>query len=126
MKKTIKTAPAAKTVKAPKAKPTKAPAAKNAPTKQKTAATTAASVTTISAKIDIGFGNHLTLRGEGPGLSWDQGLTMDCTNNTLWSAVLKGATAPVVFKFLVNDISWSIGKDYVVEPGQSVTVTPTF
>src|SRR3954466_1312984 len=33
-------------------------------------------VTTIQAKVDVGFGNTLTIRGQGQGLSWDQGQPM--------------------------------------------------
>lgn len=112
-------APATKTA-------TKAPVKKSAPAKKQPTANTTPSATLISAKVDIGFGNHLSLRGEGPGLSWDKGLTMDCSSNLLWTTTLAGATAPIVFKVLVNDLTWSTGKDYVVEPGQSITVTPTF
>ena len=104
----------------------KAPAKKAAPAKKKPAAHAEPPATFISAKVEIGFGNHLYLRGEGPGLSWDKGLAMDCIGSDMWAATLKGAIAPVSFKVLVNDVSWSTGKDYVVEPGQSVTVTPTF
>jgi len=32
----------------------------------------------------------------------------------------------VTFKVLVNDLTWNTGNDYVVEPGQSLTITPTF
>jgi len=142
MKKTTKTTPASKTTVVPTTKTTvasaiktalapvtksiKAPVKKSAPVKKKPAGTTAAIATIISAKVDLGFGNHLYLRGEGPGLSWDKGQAMDCSSNLLWSTNLTGATAPVVFKVLVNDLTWSTGKDYVVEPGQSVTITPTF
>lgn len=82
--------------------------------------------TFISAQIDIGFGNHLYLRGDGPGLSWDHGVAMDCTGANLWTTSVKGATTPVTFKLLVNDITWSAGNDYVVAAGKSLTVTPTF
>jgi hypothetical protein len=131
MKKSAKKVPAAKTA-APAiktaAKPAvKAPAKKNiAPAKKKPAVTTEPPATFISAQIDIGFGNHLTLRGTGPGLSWDQGLVMDSVGASLWTASVKGAVAPVVFKVLVNDLTWSTGPDYSVEPGQSITITPTF
>ena len=125
MKKTIKPVPATKTVPAPATK-SAAPAKKNAPAKKAPAVTAVPPATYISAKIDIGFGNQLFLRGEGPGINWDKGLLMECSNGTIWTATIPGATTPIVFKVLVNDISWSIGKDYVVEPGQSVTVTPTF
>ena len=83
-------------------------------------------VTFISAQIDIGFGNHLYLRGEGPGLNWDHGIAMDCTGANLWTASVKHATTLVTFKLLVNDVTWSTGNDFVVAPGQSITVTPSF
>ncbi len=51
---------------------------------------------------------------------------MDCVGNNLWTAAVKGAGEPVVFKVLVNDLTWSTGPDYAVEPGQSITVSPTF
>lgn len=119
--------PAAKSAAKPVAKSAapKAPAKKAAsPAKRKAVAEPPA--TFISAQIDIGFGNHLTLRGEGPGLSWDKGVTMDNVGHSLWTASVKGATKPVIFKVLVNDLTWNAGVDYTVEPGQSITVYPTF
>ena len=83
-------------------------------------------VTTITALIDIGFGNVLYLRGEGPGLSWEKGVALDCVSDDKWSLTLGESARPVVFKFLVNDISWSAGEDYTVAPGTSITVTPVF
>jgi len=128
MKKTTKKAAATGTkIATPVKATTKAPAKKTAaPAKQKPAVTSEPPATFISAKIDIGFGNHLYLRGEGPGLSWDHGLAMDCVGNALWTSAVKNATTPVVFKVLVNDLSWSEGPDYTVQPGQSITITPTF
>ena len=143
MKKTIKKeteskAPAKKTVVAvskPAAPVTKsvAPAAKAAPVKETAAPVKKKTVikkeppaTIIFAKIDIGFGNHLYIRGEGQSLSWDHGIAMDCVGNGLWTTTIKDAAIPVVFKLLVNDLSWSTGSDFVAEPGQSLTVEPTF
>ena len=126
MKKTTKKAAPAKAMPAPKSAPKaiKAPAKKAAaPAKKKTGEPP---VTFISVSIDIGFGNHLFLRGEGPGLTWDHGIAMDCTGTGLWTASVKNASAPVVFKVLVNDITWSTGNDFVVAPGQSITITPSF
>jgi hypothetical protein len=82
--------------------------------------------TIIFAKIDIGFGNHLYIRGEGPGMSWDHGMAMDCVGTGLWTTSVKNAATPVVFKLLVNDLSWSTGPDFVAEPGQSLTIDPSF
>ena len=126
MKKTIKKA-AAKAAPTTIAKTSKAPAKKTAaPAKKKPAVTSEPPATFISAKIDIGFGNHLYIRGTGPGLSWDHGLAMDCVGAGLWTTTVKNATVPVTFKVLVNDLSWSTDNDFVVEPGQSVTVVPAF
>lgn len=83
-------------------------------------------VTTITAKIDIGFGNTLFVRGEGPGLSWNQGVALDCVDDDKWSITLPGAHRAVIFKFLVNDLTWSTGSDYIVEPGSMAVVVPTF
>ncbi len=124
MKKTTKKAAPAKAAPAPAPKAIKAPAKKAAaPAKKKTGEPP---VTFISASIDIGFGNHLYLRGEGPGLSWDHGIAMDCTGADLWTASVKNAAAPVVFKVLVNDLTWNTGADTSVQPGQSITIYPTF
>ena len=82
--------------------------------------------TTISAQIDIGFGNQLFIRGDGPGLSWDRGLLMECVADNQWQVVLAESARPILFKFLVNDLSWSAGEDYTAAPGAGVVIEPTF
>ncbi len=84
-------------------------------------------VTTISANIDVGFGNALYVRGEGPGLSWDKGLRMDCVSDQKWSIALGESARPFEFKFLINDETWSAGeKNFTVASGASVVLTPSF
>jgi len=121
MKKTTKTtkalAPAKKPAKTVPATKSPAPAVKAAPT---------AVLTTVSANFDVGFGNALYLRGDGPGLSWDKGLRMECVADDKWSITLGESVRPFVFKFLINDEVWSTGEDYLVDPGLSVTLTPSF
>lgn len=85
-----------------------------------------ASLTVIAARVDIGFGNHLFLRGTGPGLSWETGVPMANAGSDLWTIDLMGATSPVHCKFLINDALWSAGPDYVVDPGAQLEVTPLF
>lgn len=82
--------------------------------------------TTISAKIDVGYGNALFLRGEGPGLSWDRGLAMECVQDDLWRIVLPESARAYTFKFLINDLTWSAGPDFTAACGTSVTLTPEF
>jgi len=107
-----------KTAKAAAPKPVR-----KAPVKKPAAST---SSTKITANIDVGFGNTLYIRGEGPGLSWDRGLAMDCVADDEWTITISDATVPIVFKFVMNDATWSAGNDFVVEPGGSITITPTF
>ena len=115
-----KKTPAKKTV-AKKVPAKKAPA-KKAVVKKKALA----QKTVINAKIDIDFGNTLYLRGEGPGLSWDVGVPMNSVTADEWSLTVSGAKSQIIFKFLVNDISWNTGEDYVVDPGSDVVLVPTF
>ena len=82
--------------------------------------------TTITAKIDVGFGNRLFIRGEGPGLDWNKGTLLDCVADDRWVISISRVKEPVTFKFLLNDEIWSIGDDYVAEPGASFSVTPLF
>ena len=82
--------------------------------------------TVITAQIDVGFGNTLFLRGEGPGLSWESGVPLECVADDKWSFSLAKVDKPVVFKLLVNDLTWCTGEDYVVQPGSEVVVTPAF
>jgi hypothetical protein len=82
--------------------------------------------TVIQARIDIGFGNSLHLRGEGAGLSWDEGKRMDCVADDLWQVTLPESARSIVFKFLVNDLTWSTGPDFTVPGGTTVTLTPEF
>jgi hypothetical protein len=82
--------------------------------------------TTIAARIDVGFGNALYLRGDGPGLSWDKGLLMTCVADDCWQAVLGESSRPFTVKFLINDVTWSVGADFAVPSGESLTLTPAF
>jgi hypothetical protein len=82
--------------------------------------------TSISAKIDVGFGNALFVRGEGPGLSWEKGLAMENVESDLWRIVLSETARSYTFKFLINDVTWSAGPDFTAACGTSVTVTPEF
>jgi hypothetical protein len=83
-------------------------------------------VTTITALIDVGYGNTLFVRGEGPGLNWDKGVALDVVGTNRWTIALPESTRPIVFKFLLNDVSWSAGDDFTVAPGTSLSVTPVF
>lgn len=109
---------AAKKVVAKKAAPKKAAAKK--PAKKATPKTT------IVATVDVGFGNSLYLRGAAPGLSWSEGVPMDCNTDSSWSIDIAGVTTAFEFKVLINDEYWSAGYNEVAEPGKKTSVTPVF
>lgn len=105
-------------------KPARKPTAKAAPAVKKTEPKPV--VTTISAQIDVGFGNALYLRGEGPGLSWEKGVPLNCVASNHWTIAVTESARPIVFKFLLNDETWCAGDDLVIEPGASAAYTPEF
>lgn len=82
--------------------------------------------TRISAKKDIGFGNILYLRGDGPGLSWEHGVPMDCDKDSLWSWATVETAKAFTYKVLVNDISWSVGEDFTAHVGKNNKADPEF
>jgi hypothetical protein len=82
-------------------------------------------VTTIEAKIDVGFGNRLFLRGEGAGLSWEHGTPLTCVDGKTWRWQAE-AGDKLKFKLLLNDAVWAAGEDLVATPGTRVEVTPAF
>jgi hypothetical protein len=82
--------------------------------------------TRIVVRADVGFGNALYLRGDGPGLSWSEGVAMECVAADQWEYTLGESSRPVSFKVLVNDRIWASGPDQVVASGSTATITPEF
>ena len=131
-KKTVSTKAATKKTAAPKEAAPAKKAAKKAPAKKavakKAAAPKAAApkATTIVAKIDVGFGNELYLRGEGAGLSWSAGTLMDCTADDEWTFTAKGSSGDILVKFLINDAAWSEGENFEITAGETNVIEPKF
>jgi len=92
--------------------------------KQASGGATSKSVT-IEAKIDVGFGNTLYLRGEGQGLSWNQGIPLTCVDGATWKWTGE-AKDQLKFKLLLNDAVWCQGEDLVAAPGQKLEISPAF
>jgi hypothetical protein len=83
-------------------------------------------VTTVEARVDVGYGNSLFIRGQGGGLSWDKGSPLECRNATTWLWSSGAAKDRIVFKLLLNDQVWAKGDDLVVEAGEKIEVAPGF
>jgi hypothetical protein len=82
--------------------------------------------TEIHANVDVGFGNTLYIRGEGPGINWERGIPMACVKDDLWAFTVSSTARPIVFKFLINDETWCSGDDYVAAPGKRIVLAPSF
>jgi len=116
---------------APKKVATKKVAAKKAVKKavtKKGAKKKSAAKTTIVAKMDVGFGNRLYLRGEGSGsgLAWEQGVLMECEGDDTWIWESSSVQGAVNFKVLINDEVWSEGENYAIFPGATIVFEPMF
>ena len=96
-----------------------------APTRQMKPETATKTVTTIEARIDVGFGNNLYVRGEGAGLSWEHGTPLKCVDSQTWQWAGE-VSNPLKFKLLLNDCVWMAGEDLIAPPGKRVEVTPAF
>lgn len=107
---------AAKKVAAPK----KAAPAKKAPTAKK------AQQTSIIARVDVGFGNSLYIRGEGAGLSWTKGTLLENVSPYEWAFKTTKAKSGVTFKFVINDELWAEGENLSVSAGGTSISSPTF
>ncbi|MDR3144194.1 MAG: hypothetical protein LBT64_01685 [Puniceicoccales bacterium] len=81
----------------------------------------------IVANVDVGFGNHLYIRGDGCGLSWEKGAKMTHIGDTHWEWECQCKANKMCFEFktLINDQIWSTGDNYVAI-GKRNEVFPVF
>jgi hypothetical protein len=99
---------------------------KSAPKSSKgTSAPMSAAVRTeIIAQVDVGFGNTISIRGMGAGLSWDKGQPMAWTGDAWhWNTNSK---ENFEFKVLINDQTWMPGENLHAKAGSKVVFKPAF
>ena len=105
--------------------------AKKAPTKKAAAPKAKISSkqvvkTSIIARVDVGFGNQLYIRGAGAGLSWEKGLPLENVSAYEWAFATTKAKSDVTFKFLINDELWAEGDNIIVAEGAISISSPVF
>ena len=115
----------AKRVPAKKVSPKKAPAKKAVAPKAKIP-TKKALKTSIIARVDVGFGNQLYIRGTGADLSWEKGLPLENVSSYEWAFATTNAKSDVTFKFLINDELWAEGDNVTVAKGATSISSPVF
>ena len=82
--------------------------------------------TTIAARVDVGFGNNLYIRGDGAGLSWDVGILMRNLSPYEWAWETKSSNKPIEYKLLINDELWANGENQFAQPEETAITAPTF
>jgi hypothetical protein len=115
----------AKKAPAKKVSPKKAPAKKTVAPKAEIP-TKKALKTSIIARVDVGFGNQLYIRGTGADLSWEEGLPLENVSAYEWTFATNEAKSDVTFKFLINDELWAEGDNVTVARGGSSISSPVF
>ena len=119
-KKAVKKTPVKKAAKKAVKKAAK-PAAKKTGAKKKIT-----TKTTIAARVDVGFGNNLYIRGEGAGLSWDVGILMKNLSPYEWAWETRSSDKPIEYKLLINDELWANGENQFAQPYETAITAPTF
>jgi chemotaxis protein histidine kinase CheA len=82
--------------------------------------------TTVVANVMIGIGNKPYVRGEGPGLSWDEGVSMNFIEIGKWAWSPPRKNASLTVQIYRNDQDPDKGGKVNVEPGQKLEITPDF
>jgi hypothetical protein len=82
--------------------------------------------TTVVANVMIGIGNKPFLRGEGPGLSWDEGVSMNFIEIGKWAWSPPRKNASLTVQIYRNDQDPDKGGKVEVKPGQKLEITPDF
>ena len=82
--------------------------------------------TAVVAKVKIGIGNKPFLRGEGPGLSWEEGVPMNFVEIGKWAWSPSDKDTPLVVQVYRNDEDPDPTGKHEVEPGQKLELSPEF
>ncbi len=81
----------------------------------------------IRVHYDTGWGNGISVRGQAPGLNWQQGITAEWRTGNVWVLTTPSSWGGFEFKPLINDQVWSVGANYRVAHGNDVVdVYPFF
>ena len=80
----------------------------------------------IIIKFDVGFHNHLTIRGKGANLSWTKGIPLKNKGADEWVWETDAPFSSLEYKVLINDHHYENGDNHILKQGQTVHYTPSF
>lgn len=87
---------------------------------------TALTRTRVLVKYDVGFKNHLYIRGSGAGLSWERGLPLKNIGRDEWVWETQIPFTACEFKVLINDQHYEHGENHRIASGKAFEYTPRF
>ena len=82
--------------------------------------------TSVVANVMIGIGNKPYLRGEGAGLSWDEGVPMNFIEIGKWAWTPTRKNAALTVQVYRNDEDPDKGGKMEVKSGEEIEITPDF
>ena len=82
--------------------------------------------TSVVANVMIGIGNKPYLRGEGPGLSWDEGVPMNFIEIGKWAWSPSRKNASLTVQLYRNDNDPDQTGKIEVKAGEKIEITPSF
>ncbi len=82
--------------------------------------------TSVVANVMIGIGNKPYLRGEGPGLNWDEGVPMNFIEIGKWAWSPSRKNASLTVQLYRNDNDPDQSGKIEVKAGEKIEITPNF
>lgn len=82
--------------------------------------------TRILIKCDVGFGNYLTIRGQGADLSWDKGTPLKNIKQDEWLFETEKTFSEIEFKVLINDLTFETGQNHFIKHGNHLQYPAKF
>jgi hypothetical protein len=82
--------------------------------------------TSVVANVMIGIGNKPYLRGEGPGLNWDEGVPMNFIEIGKWAWSPSRKNASLTVQLYRNDNDPDQSGKIEVQAGEKIEITPNF
>ncbi len=80
----------------------------------------------IVARVNVGWGHAVYLRGDGGSLNWEVGTPLICLTDDQWVWSYAEDRAPREIKFLRNDTDWALGGNHGVIMKKLLVFTPQF
>jgi hypothetical protein len=83
-------------------------------------------MTRVTIRYNVGYSNHLFIRGNGAGLSWTHGRMLKNIGPDEWVWETNVPFSDCEFKVLINDRHFESGENHHIHEGIVLQYTPKF